>query len=189
MGLFLVAGAVDSHVKNAVDMLCEQEKFELLYVRSLSEAFSIIRKNGAELLLADARTLCFPESQSHDSFIVGNKGAGRNAIRAIRAYVRNHYAEELSLGRLSKQFGLTQNYLGSLFKKEYGLSLVDYIAGVRLQRAAYLLLSTNMKVKDIAKEVGYKHCSYFCKLFLSVYGKKPTEYRIHHQTEEVRKGG
>ena len=69
------------------------------------------------------------------------------------------------------------NYFSILFKNEVGQGFNNYLQGVRIEKAKTLLKTTQMRVSDVAKEVGYADLKYFTKLFVKSVGVKPTEYR------------
>lgn len=76
---------------------------------------------------------------------------------------------------------LNPAYLSRLFRKETGLSLTDYTASLRIQKAKLELLDTNHRVSDVAMSVGYSNFSHFTKLFKKTTGLTPQEYRKKHQ--------
>ena len=81
------------------------------------------------------------------------------------------------MASLSERFGLTPNYLSTLFKKRLGVKFTDYLTGLRLDKAKKLLRTTRCPVRQIAGEVGYYSQSYFTKLFIDKVGCTPAEYR------------
>jgi AraC family transcriptional regulator, arabinose operon regulatory protein len=99
------------------------------------------------------------------------------------SYIDEHYREPLTLESLSKQLGISPQYTCHLFQKSFGLRPFEYINRFRLRRAKELLLrQPGQDVKDIAKEVGYEHASYFIKLFKQQEGITPSAFRkIHRQ--------
>jgi len=68
-------------------------------------------------------------------------------------------------------------YLGQLFKKWMGYSIVDYIHKVRIEQAKRLLLETDQNIDLIADQTGFKDRSYFCKIFKKKTGLSPGEYK------------
>lgn len=118
-----------------------------------------------------------------------NLNAGEEDIRsevsgAIR-YIREHYAEELSVEKLASVVYLAPDYLSRLFKKSTGISITRYIRQLRMEKAVSLLLETDDKVIDIGAAVGYPNYSYFCQSFREYYGISPDRCR---QEERKRRG-
>jgi len=98
-------------------------------------------------------------------------------IRQIHDYIERHLKEDVSLTRVGEHVYLHPVYLSRLYKKETGESLSAYITQVRMEKAVQLLTSTNMKVADIAKEVGYQKTQYFIHIFKEYYDCTPQNYR------------
>lgn len=92
-------------------------------------------------------------------------------------YIRENYAEEISIAKLSSLCGFSETYFMKLFKKATGMTCVDYINGVRLSQAANHLLATSSSIIDVALGVGYNNVSYFNRQFKAVYNVTPKEYR------------
>lgn len=82
-----------------------------------------------------------------------------------------------SLERLASEFNLSKSHLQHLFKQQTGLRLGQMIFERRLERAALLLKSTNMRIKEIACAVGYEHSSSFARAFERRFTQTPRAYR------------
>lgn len=78
---------------------------------------------------------------------------------------------------MGEKYFINSAYLGQLFKKKYGCGFKEYVNGVRLRKAAEMLLRTDEKVYIIAEKVGYKNLEYFINKFESVYGITPSRFR------------
>ena len=105
--------------------------------------------------------------------------ASNRVIYQVKQYINLHYHEDLKLSHLAEQVYLSTNYLSNVFTKHTGCSLNKYIKEVRLEKAQELLLSTNMKIADIGRRVGYDNTSYFIKKFQEKYGMTPEKYRMN----------
>lgn len=103
--------------------------------------------------------------------------ANRKEIRQAIAYIRGHYAEEISVANLSVHLGFSANYLSNLFRSETGLRVTEYVNRVRMEVAKRLLRDTQLKVYEVAAKVGYHEASYFCKVFKEVTGETVTAFR------------
>ena len=102
-------------------------------------------------------------------------------VAKIDAYIQDHLDRDLSRDDIARAVYRNPAYLSRLFRKETGLSLSEYIAKLRIERAKRLLTETNDKISHIAECVGYYHFSYFAKLFKKMTGLSPQEYRKKHQ--------
>ena len=99
-------------------------------------------------------------------------------VHRICAYIKyNFNTEDLSVNSLAKHFYLSPNYLGTLFKKETGVSCTTYIKDHRLQFGRSLILSTSLSVSDVADKCGFASSAYFTKEFRKRYGVSPFQLR------------
>ncbi|HEX3022672.1 MAG TPA: response regulator [Lachnospiraceae bacterium] len=101
----------------------------------------------------------------------------KGTIGLIESEIEKNYADNLSLRSLGEKYYINSAYLGQVFKKKYGCSFKDYLNGVRMRKAAEMLLRTDEKMYEIAMKVGYKNLEYFINKFESFYGATPTRFR------------
>jgi len=101
----------------------------------------------------------------------------RSRPEEIRRFLDEHYAEELSVKTIADRFGLNADYLGKLFKKEFSVSINEYISKARVDQAVNLFQSTGMNVSEVAEKVGFKDQTYFSTVFKSVTGQTPSQYK------------
>lgn len=98
-------------------------------------------------------------------------------VQQVVNYIDERYFEEVSLKTLSQKYNINSSYLGQIFTKEVGYSFSEYLNKIRNMKAKELILNTNMKINDIAKEVGYYETSYFYRKFKEFYGVSPATLR------------
>ena len=84
---------------------------------------------------------------------------------------------DISSSVIAEGLGVTLGYLSSVFKKETGKTVSEYIRTRRMEYAEYLLETTNLQVQTVALHCGIMDVQYFSKLFKRHHGKTPTEYR------------
>lgn len=101
----------------------------------------------------------------------------RGVLGDIENEIEAHYSEDLSLKTLSEKYYLNSAYLGQLFKKKFGVSFKNYLTGLRVEKAAQMLLATDDKVYRVAERVGYRDVDYFIDRFVEVKGCTPTKFR------------
>lgn len=99
------------------------------------------------------------------------------AIAKAKQYIQEHYAEELSLGHLAAVVHASRYYFCKLFKKVTGLNFTGFVARTRTEKAKNLLLNSNLRVSEIAYEVGFQSLTHFNRVFKRIVGQSPTEYR------------
>lgn len=98
-------------------------------------------------------------------------------VKQIMEEVRQNYREDMNLKTLSYKYHMNASYLGQIFQKEVGCSFAQYLSNTKNKIAKDLILNTNMKINDIAKEVGYPDTSYFYRKFKQCYGVSPASLR------------
>ncbi|MDU2198083.1 MAG: AraC family transcriptional regulator [Peptostreptococcaceae bacterium] len=98
-------------------------------------------------------------------------------LRKIIAYINYNYSNELTVSGISDHFGITSNYLYCLFKKEMGVSAIEFINKTRINEASKLMRETDMQIQSIAENVGLNDTSYFARLFKRYMGITPSRYK------------
>lgn len=98
-------------------------------------------------------------------------------VKQIMEEVRQNYKEDMNLKTLSYKYHMNASYLGQIFQKEVGCSFTQYLSNTKNKIAKDLILNTNMKINDIAREVGYPDTSYFYRKFKQCYGVSPASLR------------
>ena len=99
------------------------------------------------------------------------------AFLQIVDYITQNYKNEIRIDDLAKEVDLHPNYVISLFHKESGINVTKYVLMLRIYEAQRLLLATDMKIIDIAMEVGFGSMSNFYKYFKRLCGRNPKDYR------------
>jgi AraC-like DNA-binding protein/mannose-6-phosphate isomerase-like protein (cupin superfamily) len=102
----------------------------------------------------------------------------KRQMQAVREYLHEHYAETISLDQLASEHNMNTFYLSRAFSQEFGASITDVLAGVRMEQARELLEAGELSVKQIAFQVGYTNGNYFSKVFRRYYGLSPSEFQV-----------
>jgi AraC-like DNA-binding protein len=100
-------------------------------------------------------------------------------ITRAKQFIEEHHAEDLSLGMLAKAVNTSTFYFCKMFKKGTGINFTDYLSRIRIEKAKNLLLNPNLRVSEIAYEVGFQSLTHFNRIFKKLAGQSPTEYRSH----------
>ncbi|MBN1836973.1 MAG: response regulator [Spirochaetales bacterium] len=99
-------------------------------------------------------------------------------VDTARSYIESRYcAWDLSLEDVAEHVELNPSYLSTLFKSVLGVNYIDYLTGLRMDKARQLLEGTELKVGAVARLVGFQTPGYFGYLFKKHFGLTPTEYR------------
>lgn len=99
-------------------------------------------------------------------------------IDEVKAYVDSHYAESgLSLTGVARAFFLNPSYLSRTFKKEAGVSFIEYLTTVRMEKAIALLKEKRLRAFEIADAVGIPDSNYFSTCFKKYTGESVSSFR------------
>ena len=98
-------------------------------------------------------------------------------ITKARAYIHEHQTEEIKLGQVAKAVNMSSYYFCKMFKKVTGINFTDYVARIRIEKSKNLLLNPNLRISEIAFEVGFQSLTHFNRVFKKILGQSPTEYR------------
>ncbi len=96
---------------------------------------------------------------------------------AIYYILWNYFNTNLSIIAIANSVGLSPNYLCSLFKKNTGTTINDFILQIRIEKSKRLLRTTDLRLYEICERVGVTDPNYFSALFKRLYGQTPREYR------------
>ncbi len=109
--------------------------------------------------------------------LVRRRNAEPPMISRAKSYIKENQAEDLSLGQVAKAVNASTFYFCKMFKKATGLNFTEYLSRVRVEKAKNLLLNPNLRISEIAYEVGFQSLTHFNRVFKKIVGRSPTEYR------------
>ena len=103
-------------------------------------------------------------------------------IEIVKSYMDQHYASDITNKELAGLVGYHEYYLNRTFLATMGSSLHEYLLKVRLNRASYLILNTDLPLKAIPEQVGFHSYPHFSNYFKQYFGLSPAEYRKNLRT-------
>lgn len=107
-----------------------------------------------------------------------SKRSNTSLLKAAKSYIEQNFDnEEISLNTVASTVNLSPNYFSTVFSQEMGMTFIEYLTSVRMERAKELLRSSSMKTSEIAYAVGYKDSHYFSYLFKKTQNCTPREFR------------
>ncbi|MGG1639007.1 AraC family transcriptional regulator [Paenibacillus sp. NRS-1760] len=92
-------------------------------------------------------------------------------------YIKRHYSSELRVADMANRIGFNKNYMGQMFKRVYGHSISEHIKEIRIGKAKELMAYTEITLKEIASEVGFKNIHHFNRVFKQVEGISPGQWK------------
>ena len=132
-------------------------------------------ESAVKLLAIFAQHLAILSNQ----ILVRQENAEPPVIAKAKKYIEEHQTEEISLSAVAKAVNTSSFYFCKLFRKVTGINFTDYVARLRIERAKNLLLNPNLRISEIAFEVGFQSLTHFNRVFKRILGESPTEYRSH----------
>ncbi len=100
-------------------------------------------------------------------------------ITKAKQFIREHHTEDLSLGQVAAAVHTSIFYFCKLFRRVTGNTFTEFVSRTRVEKAKNLLLNPNLRVSEIAYEVGFQSLTHFNRVFKKIIGESPTEYRGH----------
>ena len=153
-------------------LTCKKQELETLR-RDAMAAFAGMKGIADLLVLVKEQCRACMELCAHQTV----KTAGY--VQMIDEYIEKHYSEpDLSVSSISEWLHLSAVYTGTLYKQHKGVSITARINEVRIRHAEELLADVNGNVRSVSRQVGYVTPDYFSRLFSSVHGLSPSQYRV-----------
>ena len=107
----------------------------------------------------------------------------------VENYINEHYKENITLDHLAEAAYVNKYYLAHTFKKQKGISPINFLLEKRIEESKILLRTTNLSVNEISQIVGFSSQSYFAQSFKRTMHQTPLEYRRAQTADESRKRG
>lgn len=148
-------------------------------LKEVIEFYSLKENNETAIAAAGitlAQMLCcisIRKSRTENTF----KSNSLDAVSRAASIIEANLHLPLSISTVAKRAGLSQNYLARLFKEHYKMTLSRYQTRKRMEFASYLLVNSNMKIKEIGARCGIPDAQHFNKLFRRFNGRSPSSAR------------
>ena len=104
---------------------------------------------------------------------------GGNFYPRVAGIVNRDITSPLSLSDISRELGITKEYLATVFKKECGKTVSQYVNEQKMNFARGLIEKGDMTLNRISEYLGYNNYNYFCRVFKKTFGTPPTKMRFH----------
>jgi two-component system response regulator YesN len=102
-------------------------------------------------------------------------------ITPVINYIDANYDKSITLDEVAKVSHLSASRLAHVFKDQMGITVIDYLTSVRIERAKQLLLATSQSCTEICFQVGYNNQSYFTRTFKTLVGIPPRRFRAQNK--------
>lgn len=134
----------------------------------------ILRNLAHSLILSLLQT--FTPNSYNNNFENFNETCSR-LLTLAKLYIKDNLADSLKLTDTARHLHISGRHLSRIFVSELGVSYSEYVQSERVQRAATLLKTTDLSIKDIAEKTGFTSVHYFSRVFTSVLNSSPGRFR------------
>ncbi|MGZ3951684.1 MAG: helix-turn-helix domain-containing protein [Flavisolibacter sp.] len=101
-------------------------------------------------------------------------------VNKVLQLIEKNYEEKITIGEVASLVHLSKSAFCKFFKRHVGKNFTKYLNEVRINRACFLLLHTDVSIKEIAYRTGFENSSYFNRIFLSLMEVQPSQYRLRN---------
>ena len=153
-----------------------------------------------ELLLKDADNRCNPVSMqllmariiSFLSWLCADKSASmvkkdaemHSLVRKVEVLLNDNFIRELSVDAIARSLHISYGHLTRVYKKHTGITILERMNQIRVEKSKELLLNTDYSIKEISFKVGFESQFYFSRLFRLKTGMSPSEFRQKRTEQE-----
>lgn len=136
--------------------------------------------------VTDAR-ICFREFYDEIVGVLEEYSAPeRDAFKIpVSEYIAANYMQPIRLKEVAETMSFSEGHFTRMFRKEFGMTFVQYLTEYRIQRSQELLADTNIPIEQIAFRVGINSYSYFCTCFKRLCGVSPGAYRLQKSQNSI----
>lgn len=99
----------------------------------------------------------------------------------IKEFIDKNYKKNIRLEDIADELYINKYYLSHVFKEQMQITPINYLINRRIGEAKSLLVSTDLKIGEIARIVGYDNPNYFTLLFKKMTGETPKQFKINHK--------
>ena len=177
-----IISKVDIFIENGNNVFVIESIDKVWQLREQSRLFRKLKNNICSEVKVKKYILNLSE-ESSNSIYDDNEKTNVTAIKLAKQYIINNFNKNITLKEVADEVFLSQNYLSELFKKEMGEGFYDFLSRYRIQVAKDLLLTTNLRVYEVAQNVGYNDSITFGRAFKKLTGATPNSFRNNKVSE------
>lgn len=177
-----IISKVDIFIENDNNVFVIESTDKVWQLREQSRLFRKLKNNICSEVKVKKYILNLSE-ESSNSIYDDNEKTNVTAIKLAKQYIINNFNKNITLKEVADEVFLSQNYLSELFKKEMGEGFYDFLSRYRIQVAKDLLLTTNLRVYEVAQNVGYNDSITFGRAFKKLTGATPNSFRNNKVSE------
>lgn len=175
---FMKAGEMHNYyvLKNCEEIIPILERIARLYRHDESDYNAFLLKiSTVEMMI----TLNHYINQENSHYSLRATAGIKEAI----AYIQEHFSEPIDFDKVANASGISSRYMRKYFSDVLGMTCMQFITGLRIEKAKHLLWETNQSILTIALETGYDNAPYFSRVFRKAEGMTPRRYRMLWKSE------
>ena len=134
---------------------------------------SIYHMNTTEQVAQWLRIFC---KRLSSYFEEQKKRHRHHVVENVKKYIASHLSDKLTLNEVAAIYGISPNYISTLFKKYNDCGFSEYITECKIAQAKKMMNEGNQKIYEIADTLGFESAFYFSKVFKKLEGISPSEY-------------
>lgn len=168
-------------VSGALEKLMKMYKMDVV---KCSEIMKCIQKTATFEEFREQLSLCILELREvyRSEVRITSK---KELCKRAKSFIDENYADDqLSVNSLGEQIGIQAAYLSKIFKEEYGVSILNYIATVRISHAKRIMLEEGKTVQEVTKRTGFLSTQVFTRTFKKLEGITPGQYKEMTRKED-----
>ncbi len=148
-------------------------------VWELREYSKIVKKVKENMMYAKKiKKYCIEDLNELSEILEDDKNEySATSIKLAIKFITNNFNKNITLKDVADEVFLSQNYLSELFKKETGEGFYEFLSNYRIKRAKEMLITTNLKIYEVAESVGYNDSITFGRAFKKITGTTPNSFR------------
>ncbi|MFK9095102.1 AraC family transcriptional regulator [Bacillus salipaludis] len=172
---------IDQQIKKIVGLLAQMDE-EMQRANTNND----LLEAEVKLELVQLLVRIYKMSQEELAHIPSNKTEKEVHAEAIASWINVHYAEKISLDRISTELNLSKYYTSHVFKEVTGFTVMEYVMGCRLNQVKFLLeMEPNLSLAEVSSAAGFESVAHFSRFFKEKVGVTPSRYRKNKLTSST----
>ncbi len=168
------ARKVEEAVKRACSLDAAQSPED---VRRAYLQTPVVAKNKLQSMVLLLGTLAELLSLKSNQIAVAESNAEHPIVLKAKKVVEERHADEISLGEVAREVHVSPFHLCKLFRRSTGMTFTEFVSRTRTEKAKSLLLNPQLRISEIAYEVGFQSLTHFNRIFRKLVGESPTRFR------------
>ncbi len=177
-GQIFIRKPSEKEFQNVVKLLNQHNyPIDIEELRKYYFSTRVISSAKYQSILTILKIFCKQLTFVSNQIVVMQENTEPRIIKRAKDFILQHQSEDLTLTKVSKAVNISEFYFCKMFKKFTGLNFTEYLCRIRIERAKQLLLNPNLRISEIAFEVGFQSLTHFNRVFKRIAGLSPSEYR------------